>query len=205
MFEGAAGTASLDRFDGAMILVRIFAVFSGEFDGCEGFLNGDANVFFTLPLDVGVRPRPTRRSGAGVLMAIGVSTFCFDSAVVHSRIGAVLVVVRSGVRKDELGSVVVGGTAGREARAGVAVELTNGRNGVLNVGGSMDVLCRRGVLIGSSPKIAIALRRASSLTALAGAPDPLVKPMVGTFDGVAMSPLRVSAGAWLSLFASLSA
>lgn len=199
----AAGGAALDRAEGAMLLVRSVAVFNGEFNW-EGFLKGEANVFLTFPRDVGVRPRPTRRGGAGVLIAIGVRTLAWDPTLAICRNGAVLVVVRSGVRKEDPESVVTGSMGVCDSRTGVAVVLVNGRNGVVEVGGSIDVLGRLGVLVGSSPKIAIALRLASSFMPPAGAPDPVVNPEVGNFEGVAKWALLSSAARCAPLVASLS-
>jgi hypothetical protein len=92
------------------------------------------------------------------------------------------VVVRRGVRNAEPDSVVAGRVRIWEAdRIGVAVELISGLNVVVEVGGNIEVevVGRLGVLVVSSPKIAIALRRASSFIPPAGAPDPVVNPDAG--------------------------
>jgi hypothetical protein len=105
-----AETAAFDKPEGpatALLVRTVVAGFSGEPADWLGGLKGVVNVFLAPTLvDVGVRPKPTRRDGAGVLISIAWSVLP-RFKVGKVAIGCereILVVVRSGVLKAVDGS-----------------------------------------------------------------------------------------------------
>jgi hypothetical protein len=113
-FVGAE-IAALDKPEGpaTALLVRIEAPgFSGEPNDFPGALKGVAKALLLPTLvEVGVRPSPTRRCGAGVLISMG-CIFLADTklGVMHPvwRV-TILVVARSGVLNADDGSASLTG------------------------------------------------------------------------------------------------
>ena len=72
-FAGA-GVAALDSPDGpatALLVRREVAGFRGDLNDLPGCLKGVENLFLvTAFVEEGVRPKPTRRCGAGVLISM---------------------------------------------------------------------------------------------------------------------------------------
>lgn len=149
-------------FETGIELVRgvLMTLLSGDPASLDPPLKGVTKVFFVLFL-AGVRPTFIRRVDVGVLICIAVGCLTTDLGTEEEWGWAnVLVVGRRGVRNavDGVRGAVRAAFSGREAGVGA----TRGRNGVEVTGGSMLPLDVVGVQIFSSPKIAIAFRRASS-------------------------------------------